>query len=58
MIYPLFSDDYWSSNKDIKESRKIKLMVEVYFLHEDASPYTKFIPYICRHSNSIYNASK
>ncbi|VDI71659.1 Hypothetical predicted protein [Mytilus galloprovincialis] len=47
-------DDYWSSNKNIKESKEIILMVEVYFSAENTSLGTS--PYLFHHSNPINNA--
>ncbi|CAC5401859.1 unnamed protein product [Mytilus coruscus] len=44
-------DDYWNSNKNIKESKEIILMVEVYFVTENA-----ISPYIAQYSNPINNA--
>ncbi|XP_063429280.1 uncharacterized protein LOC134712069 isoform X2 [Mytilus trossulus] len=43
-------DDYWNSNKNIKESKEIILMVEVQFV-ENPNP-----PYIAQYSNPINNA--
>ncbi|CAG2240706.1 unnamed protein product [Mytilus edulis] len=44
-------DDYWNSNKNIKESKEIILMVEVHFIEKNPNP-----PYIAQYSNPINNA--
>ncbi|XP_076098350.1 uncharacterized protein LOC143068299 isoform X1 [Mytilus galloprovincialis] len=44
-------EDYWNSNKNIKESKEIILMVEVHFVTENSNP-----PYIAQYSNPINNA--
>ena len=52
----LFLDEYWTTNKSMKESKEIILMVEVVCYNQNNEP--DLAKYFSVHSEPINNASK